>query len=56
MLGTAYRGIVGSDRHRPYLALPPKRQQLCWSHLRRNFQELADRKGRLGPRARIFWR
>jgi len=29
LLGTAYRGIVGSDRHRPYLALAPERHQLC---------------------------
>jgi len=48
LLGTTYRGIVGSDRHRPYLALPPERHQLCWSHLVRNFQALVDRGGRLG--------
>jgi transposase len=48
LLGPAYHGIVGSDRHRPYLALPPERHQLCWSHLIRNFQALVDRGGRLG--------
>jgi transposase len=48
LLGTTYRGIVGSDRHRPYLALPPERHQLCWSHLVRNFQALVDRGGRPG--------
>src|SRR6266576_3589142 len=48
LLGAAYGGIVGSDRHRPYLALPPARHQLCWSHLVRNFQALVDRGGRLG--------
>jgi transposase len=48
LLGSAYRGVVGSDRHRPYLALPPERHQLCWSHLVRNFQALSERKGRLG--------
>jgi transposase len=47
-LGSAYRGIVGSERHRPYLALPPARHQLCWSHLIRNFQALVDRGGRPG--------
>jgi transposase len=45
LIGSAYRGIVGSDRHRPYLALPPERHQLCWSHLIRNFQALVDRGG-----------
>ena len=48
LLGPVYTGIVGSDRHRPYLTLDPSRHQLCWSHLVRNFQALADRKGRLG--------
>jgi len=48
LLGSAYGGIVGSDRHRPYLALNPERHQLCWSHLVRNFQALVDRGGRLG--------
>jgi len=48
LLGTAYTGIVGSDRHKPYLALPPGRHQLCWSHLMRNFQALIDRGGRVG--------
>ncbi len=48
LLGVDYAGIVGSDRHRPYLALPPGRHQLCWSHLIRNFQALVDRGGRLG--------
>ena len=48
LLGVDYAGIVGSDRHRPYLALPPNRHQLCWSHLIRNFQALVDRGGRLG--------
>ena len=48
LIGTAYGGIVGSDRHRPYLALPPERHQLCWSDLIRNFQALVDRGGRLG--------
>ncbi len=48
LIGAAYGGIVGSDRHRPYLALPSERHQLCWSHLIRNFQALVDRGGRLG--------
>ena len=48
LLGASYSSIVGADRHRPYLSLAPDRHQLCWSHLVRNFQALADRKGRLG--------
>lgn len=48
ILGERYGGIVGSDRHKPYLKLPAERHQFCWSHLKRNFQALADRGGRLG--------
>jgi transposase len=48
LLGPAYTGIVGSDRHKPYLKLAPERHQLCWSHLIRNFQALVDRGGRPG--------
>ncbi|HWQ15816.1 MAG TPA: transposase [Roseiflexaceae bacterium] len=48
LLGTASGGIVGSDRHRPYLALCAERHQRCWSHLIRNFQALLERGGRLG--------
>ncbi|MDQ2997132.1 MAG: IS66 family transposase, partial [Chloroflexota bacterium] len=48
LMGAAYGGIVGSDRHRPYLALPPERHQRCWSHLMRNIQALIDRGGRPG--------
>jgi transposase len=48
LLGTSYPGIVGSDRHRPYLALPSERHQRCWSHLVRNFQALLDQGGRPG--------
>lgn len=48
LLGANYGGIVGSDRHRPYLALAPDRHQLCWAHLQRNFQALIDRGGPAG--------
>jgi transposase len=48
LLGAMYAGIVTSDRHRPYLALSPHAHQLCWSHLIRNFEALADRAGPVG--------
>jgi len=48
LLGTTYTGIVTSDRHKPYLALNPAWHQVCWAHLIRNFQALADRGGRVG--------
>jgi transposase len=48
LLGAEYRGIVGSDRGRAYLGLPPDRHQLCWAHLIRNFRALVERHGKVG--------
>jgi transposase len=42
LLGEAFGGIVGSDRHRPYGTRAAALRQICWSHLDRNFQALAD--------------
>jgi transposase len=46
LLGEAYPGYVGSDRYSAYSALPPERRQVCWAHLRRDFQGLVDYGGR----------
>lgn len=48
LLGAEYSGVVGSDRGRAYLGLPPARHQLCWAHLIRNFRALTERDGSLG--------
>jgi transposase len=53
LLGSGYSGIVGSDRCGAYRQYPPERRQLCWAHLKRDFQALAEREGevaRLGRR------
>jgi transposase len=42
LLGEAFGGVVGSDRHRPYGKRAAALRQICWSHLDRNFQALAD--------------
>jgi transposase len=44
LVGATYRGVVTSDRYRSYDHLPDERHQLCWSHLRRDFQAMIDRK------------
>ena len=43
LLGEEYAGVATSDRHGAYnwIAL----RQLCWSHLRRDFQAMIDRGG-----------
>jgi len=45
LLGDTFNGIVGSDRWSAYNWLEPKRRQLCWAHLIRDFQKLVDREG-----------
>jgi transposase len=45
LLGTRIKGIVCSDRWGVYGRLKPRRRQLCWAHLKRDFQKLVDRGG-----------
>lgn len=53
----AYRGTLVTDRWASYHSHPPTRRQICWAHLKRNFQELVERKdgasvlGRAGLKA-----
>ena len=42
LIGTAYPGIVISDRWNGYEHLDPERRQVCWSHIRRDFRRHAD--------------
>jgi len=48
LLGAAWAGIVGTDRGTMYSWLPVERRQVCWAHLKRDFQKLVD----WGPGAR----
>jgi transposase len=43
LVGSDYRRVLTSDRHRLYDHLAEERHQLCWSHLRRDFQAMIDR-------------
>jgi transposase len=49
LLGTSIGGIVISDRWCVYRHLPIYRRQLCWAHLRRDFQGLIDLGGAAKP-------
>jgi transposase len=42
LVGSAYPGIVVSDRWNGYSHLDPTRRQVCWSHLQRDFRRHAD--------------
>lgn len=48
LLGNMFRGIVTSDRFRTYLTLPIERRQVCWAHLKRNWQAFSERDGAVG--------
>jgi transposase len=45
LLGEAIGGILCTDRWAVYDRLPPRRRQVCWAHLKRDFRKCADRGG-----------
>jgi transposase len=45
LLGEGFTGILGSDRWNAYNGFDPWWRQVCWSHLKRDFQALVDRGG-----------
>ncbi len=47
-LGAPFGGIVGSDRYGAYAHLPPRHRQLCWAHLKRDWQFYRERAGPVG--------
>src|SRR5438874_6752895 len=49
LLGTGWRGVVGSDRFSGYAWLPVCWRQVCWAHLKRDFTALVDRGGAAAP-------
>jgi transposase len=49
LIGESFQGILHSDRWGAYNILDPLQRQLCWAHLKRDFQALSERKTRSGP-------
>jgi transposase len=49
LLGETITGWVCSDRWSAYAKLSPWCRQICWAHLRRDFQKLVDRGGPAAP-------
>src|SRR5450755_2120889 len=45
LLGETITGVVCSDRWAVYSKLPLELRQICWAHLKRDFQKLIDRGG-----------
>ena len=56
LLGESPPGIVCSDRWSGYSHLPAERRQLCWAHLARDFQAVAERRGAEGKLGRALQR
>jgi transposase len=52
LLGETVTGLLITDRWSAYHRLDVYRRQLCWAHLKREFQGLVDRGGRAEPWAR----
>ena len=45
LLGGTIEGILCSDRWGVYDQVPPERRQVCWAHLKRDFQKIVDGGG-----------
>jgi transposase len=45
LLGNAFAGIVVSDRFSAYNHLATSQRQLCWAHLIRDLNAIAERQG-----------
>jgi transposase len=45
LLGEQIHGILCSDRWGVYEQVPAEQRQLCWAHLKRDFQKIVDRGG-----------
>lgn len=43
LLGESILGVVCSDRYAVYNTIPLERRQVCWAHLKRDFQKCVDR-------------
>src|SRR5262249_25402991 len=46
LLGVRMRGILCSDRWRAYDCVPIRQRQLCWAHLKRNFEKWLEEGGK----------
>ncbi len=48
LLGTEFVGVVGSDCYSAYNSRPVGQRQICWAHLKRNWQAFYERDGPVG--------
>jgi transposase len=48
LIGAEPRCVLVSDRYAGYAHLAPEQRQVCWAHLLRDFQRIAQRSGKPG--------
>jgi transposase len=48
LLGPGFHWVLTSDRFSAYNWLAQRRRQICWAHLKRDFQAMMDRGGEAG--------
>jgi transposase len=46
LIGTTLKGFLCTDRLRTYAGVPVMQRQVCWAHLKRNFEKLVKRGGK----------
>lgn len=54
LLGPGHARVVTTDRWGAYEGIPWQRRQLCWAHLRRDFQAMIDRNNSGAPVGRAL--
>lgn len=54
LLGEDFWGIVGTDRYAAYNWIDPRRRQLCWAHLKREFIAWSERGGETARLGQAF--
>ena len=45
IIGAVHNRIMITDRYSSYNYLPDKNHQICWAHLKRDFQKISEREG-----------
>jgi len=48
LVGEEFPGVVGTDRFASYDWIAPERRQVCWAHVKRDFQAISERAGEAG--------
>lgn len=56
LIGSYVGKVIVTDRYSAYGYIPDKNHQVCWAHLKRDIQKIAEREGRPGEIGRYLLR